>query len=188
MRAKRAACVVLVLAVLSSGSAHAEPQANAAVTAGLAGRGDASELWQDSRFHLGARGDVLFGRTGNEDFGWGPFAEGMTSWDDVAIGGGVSALLPVHTYLPVVVSAGAYGWNGPQGGWEPGVSGQLFWGSRSYNYHGSYVMAGGVSLQGRWGLGDSEERTIIVAAHLDGQVLALPFLFLYQAVAGPEAE
>ena len=179
---------VQLAAVLFVGTAMAEPQANVGVTAGMAGRGTQGDWWGHSGFHLGARGDVLFGRSGNEDFGWGPFAEAMTSFDDVSVGGGLSGLLPVHSYLPIVLCAGGYAWNGPGGGWEPGASGQLFWGSRSYNFHGSYVLAAGLSLQGRYGLGDSEERTIIIAAHLDGEVLSLPLVLLYQVVAGPSAE
>ena len=49
-------------------------------------------------------------------------------------------------------------------------------------------MAGGLSLQARVGLGDDHERTFILAAHLDGEVLMLPFLLLYEAVSGPPAE
>jgi len=138
--------------------------------------------------HVGLRGDVLWGREQGADAGWGPYAEAMTSFDDVSVGAGVSTLVPVHPYLPVVLSGGGYGWNGPEGGWEPGGTAQIFWGSRSYNYHGNYIMAGGVSVQGRYGFGEREERAIVLAAHLDGQVLALPFVLLYEAMRGPRAE
>lgn len=184
----RAAGVAVVLAVAAGAwNARAEPQANVAATVGLAGRGS-GEVWEETRLHLGARSDVLFGRSRNLDVGWGPYVEGMTSLDDVSVGAGVSVLLPVHAYLPVVTSGGGYGWNGPDGGWEPGVSGQVFWGSRSFNYHSWYVMAGGISVQGRVGLGDTKERTVIVAAHLDGEILALPVLLLIGSLGGSGSE
>jgi len=188
MRAKGAAVAVVMSQLAWTAGASAEPQANIAVTTGVAGRGTDAAWWSETKFHLGGRADVLFGRERNLDFGWGPYAETLTSFDDLTAGGGISALVPIHPYLPAVLSAGGYAWNGPDGGWEPGVTGQLFWGSRSFNYHSWYVMAGGLALQARWGLGDSKERTIIIAAHIDGEILALPFLMLFEAVSGPSAE
>jgi hypothetical protein len=158
------------------------------LTLGAAGVSKAPDIWSSTRLHLGAHGDVLFGRKSNDDFGIGPFAEVLTAFNDLQVGGGASALLPVHSYLPLVLSAGGYGRYARADGWEPGVSGQLFWGSRSYNYHGNYVLAGGLRLEFRQGLGASEERSVILAAHLDGQVLALPFVFLYEWIRGPRGD
>src|SRR5262245_28502585 len=140
-------------------SAGAEPQANAGITIGAAGRGYDRELWQETAFHLGVHGDVLFGRTAASDFGVGPYVEAFThAFDEVQFGGGASLLVPVIEFLPVVASAGFYGRHGDDGfGLEPGVAGQLFWGSRSYNFHANYVMAFGLVGQFRFGLGDSRE-------------------------------
>ena len=171
--------------LLWSGQSRAEPQANVGVTAGIAGTGQQGSWWSDTRFHLGAHGDVLFGRKRNLDFGIGPYAELLTTFNDLQGGGGVSGLLPVHPYLPIVLSGGGYGRYSGEWGWEPGVAAQLFWGSRSYNYTSSYVMAGGLRLEARAGLGSSEERSIIIAAHIDGEVLTLPFLFVYELIRGP---
>lgn len=153
----------------------------------MIGRGTEGRWWDDTRFHLGGRGDVIFGRHQNHDWGVGPYAEVMTSFDDASVGGGASGHVPVHGYLPVVVSAGGYGWKGPEG-WEPGLTGQVFWGSRSFNYHSWYIVAGGLVVQGRYGLGESSERAVVVGLHLDGQVLALPLVLLYEAVSGRKAE
>jgi hypothetical protein len=66
-------------------------------------------------------------------------------------------------------------------GSHPGVFGSIFWGSRSFNYHGNYGLAGGLLLEGRLGLDDTRERTVVLAAHLDAEMLALPVLFLINA-------
>ncbi len=173
--------------VLHATEAGAEPQANFALTAGVTGRGKGS-FWEEARASLGVRGDWLFGRACNRDFGIGPYGEVLTSFDDVSVGAGMSGLIPVHSYLPVVASLGAYGRNGPGAGWEPGVTAQFFWGSRSFNYHGWYVMAGGLTLQARYGLGNTQERALMVGAHVDGQVISLPFILVYELVRGSSAE
>jgi hypothetical protein len=164
--------------------ASAEPQANAGLTVGMAGTSQRDGWWSETRVHLGLHGDVLFGRRSNRDFGLGPYVEGLTSFGDVQAGGGVSGLLPVHSYLPLVLSMGGYGRRTDEYGWEPGVDGQLFWGSRSFNYASPYVMAGGLRLEWRLGLGDSRERSIVVAAHVDGEVVMLPVLLAYEWIRG----
>jgi hypothetical protein len=98
----------------------------------------------------------------------------------------VSVLLPVHPYLPIVVSLGSYAHKrSPVDGWDPGIAAELFWGSRSYNYHSMYGMAAGLVLEPRYGIGDAREATWVLAARIDGELIALPFLLLYEAVAHP---
>jgi hypothetical protein len=135
---------------------------------------------------MGLRGDVLFGRSMNSDFGFGPYAEVLThAFDEIQFGAGVSVLLPVIDYLPIVVSAGAYGRRGDDDfGLEPGITGQVFWGSRSFNYHANYVMTGGLIGQMRYGLGASGETSIVVGAQLDLVVLSLPAIFVINAIRG----
>ena len=165
-------------------SATAEPQANAALTIGVAGTGEQA-WWSQTRFSVGMHADTLFGRTSNKHFGVGPYAELLTLSRDLQLGAGPSVLVPVHPDLPLVLSAGPYARYSSHWGWEPGGSAQLFWGSRSYNYHSCYVMAAGLVAQLRYGLGDSHERTVLVGLHLDSEALALPFLLLYEALFGP---
>ena len=77
-------------------------------------------------------------------------------------------LVPVIDSAPMVVSAGGYCRHGDDGhGAGPRIAGQLFWGSRSYNFHANYVMAFGLLGQLRWGLGDSRETAVVIAAQLD---------------------
>jgi len=182
------AAAPLAALVATTTHLHAEPQANIAATFGVAGVGSSGDVWSQTRLHLGGRGDVLFGRSRNLDWGFGPYGEVQTAFNDLSTGGGLSVLAPVHSYLPIVLSGGAYARRNPGDEWKPGLTGQVFWGSRSYNYGSWYVMAGGLTLQARVGLGSDKERAFIVAAHLDGEVLMLPFLFLYEAVSGPSGE
>jgi hypothetical protein len=188
----RSLVALLAIAAVSTIAtiSRAEPQGNAGLTIGLAGRGYDREIWDETAFHLGVRGDVLFGRTGVGDFGVGPYVEVFThAFDEIQFGGGASLLVPVIDFLPMVVSAGAYGRHGDDGhGLEPGIAGQLFWGSRSYNFHANYVMAFGLLGQLRWGLGDSRETAVVIAAQLDIAAMSLPFIFLVEAARGGSAD
>ena len=171
--------------------ARAEPQATAGLTVGVAGRAVDHGFWDQSVFHLGARGDVIFGREGNFDFGLGPYLEVAThAFDEIQVGGGVSGLLPVIEDVPLILSLGAYG-RGGEGpfGFEPGVAAEVFWGVRSYNFHSTYVMSGGLLAEMRYGLGDSGETSIVIGAQLDFLAMSLPFIYLANAVSGsPEVD
>jgi len=168
-----------------SAVAMAEPQGTVGLTVGVAGRGVEHRFWEGTAFHLGMRGDVLFGRTNSTSFGAGPYFEAFThSFDEFQFGGGVSTLFPLTQALPMVLSVGGYGRYAPVMGLEPGVSAALFFGSRSYNFHASYVMAAGLLMQFRYGLGASGETSIVIGAQLDLVALTLPFQLLYNALKG----
>ncbi|WP_437546861.1 hypothetical protein WME97_43645 [Sorangium sp. So ce367] len=190
--AGRPAALVATLlgAVLLHGAARAEPQASAGVTVGLAGVGLDRQLWDSTVFHLGLRGDVLFGRAANDDFGVGPYAEVLThAFDEIQTGAGVSVLAPIHDSFPLVLSTGAYGrWSDDARGVEPGIAAAIFWGGRSYNFHSRYGMSTGLLAQGRFGLGGSKETAVVLAAQLDLALLALPFVYLFEAAKGPSPE
>jgi hypothetical protein len=192
-----AASVAGALALAHAAAAHAEPQASVGLTIGAAGAGLNRSLWQSTAFHLGVHGDVLFGRARNADFGIGPYAEVLTNgFDEIQFGGGVSGLLPVLDTLPLVLSVGGYG-RAAQGtsplaagsvALEPGLAAELFFGSRSYNFHAPYVMSAGLLGQMRYGLGPSRETSIVVGAQVDFTILSLPFVFLINAVRGGSPE
>jgi len=170
--------------------AHADPQATVGLTLGLAGAGIERRLWSSTAFHLGVHGDVLFGRNRNADFGIGPYGEVLTNgFDEIQLGGGVSGLVPILDTFPLVVSLGAYGRKaeGPFG-FEPGLAGELFFGSRSYNFHADYVMTAGLVAQARYGLGPSKETSFVLAAQVDFAILTLPFVFLINAARGGSQE
>ena len=173
-----------------TGPARAEPQASVGLTLGAAGEGYDRHLWQRTAFHLGLHGDVLFGRSNTSDFGIGPYAEIFThAFDEVQVGGGISGLLPVLDPFPIVLSVGAYARKGSDKFQvEPGLAGELFWGTRSYNFHSRYVLSGGLLAQMRYGLGPSRETSIVLAAQVDLGVLVLPVLFLITAARGGSTE
>jgi hypothetical protein len=156
----------------------ARPQINTAFVTGLCGTGDPDSLWDESAWCNGLRADVLFGRARNSDFALGPYAQVSSAgfWD-ARYGAGLSLLLPITGDFPLIVSAGA-------GGHEleaPALEGWLFFGPRSYNFHSLYSLSAGLLLGFQRDLGAGEESQIVVAAQLDGLVLALPFLLAYEA-------
>lgn len=193
------AAVVGALVLAPSAAAHADPQATVGLTLGAASAGLNRSIGQTTAFHLGLHGDVLFGRERNSDFGLGPYAEVLTNgFDEIQFGGGVSGLLPILDTFPLVLSLGGYGraasgyGRGPivvgretgELELEPGLAAQLFFGSRSYNFHAPYVMTAGLIGQMRYGLGPSRETSIVVGAQVDVAILSLPFVFLINAMRG----
>jgi hypothetical protein len=182
-------CALACLAL--SSMAHAEPQASVGLTIGAAGEGYNHQFWkQRTAFHFGLHGDVLFGRGSTSDFGIGPYAEVFThAFDEIQFGGGVTGLLPVLDSFPILLSVGGYGRKGSDKfSLEPGIAGELFLGSRSYNFHSNYVLSGGLLTQFRYGLGPSRETSIVIAAQIDLGLLVLPVLFLITAARGGSAD
>lgn len=175
-------------ALTSSSLALADPQWNASLLTGVCGVGTHKSWWQDTCWYNGVRGDVLFGRSRYSDIGVGPYASLSTaSFDDLRLDGGATLLLPVTSYFPVGLSLGGYAQKNALG-WEPGVSSWLFVGSRSYNFHSSYIMAGGLLVGAQYGLGDTHQTTFVIAAQIDALALALPFLLGYEWLRGPPDE
>jgi len=174
---------------LAPALAQAAPQGTAGLTAGVAGVGTDHGLWDGTVFHLGARGDLLLGRDGPYDFGAGPYAEILThAFDEAAMGGGLSVLVPVLDPYPIVLSGGGYlraGTDFP--GIEPGVAGTFFWGTRSFNYHGTYGMAAGLLAELRYGLGDTRETAVVLGLQLDIGFGSIPLVALINLGDSPEA-
>ena len=175
--------------VLVSRSAAAEPQLTTSLALGVAGHGDRSALWSATELTTGLRGQLLLGRDKDVAFGVGPYVEALTTatFSDAHLGGGAALLVPVHAYLPIVLSAGGYaGYRAPRG-WEPGLAAELFWGSHSYNYHSIYSLSAGIFAGGRYALGDSKEVIVLAGGRLDLELIAIPFIFIWSAIRGPES-
>ena len=132
---------------------------------------------------LGIHGDVLIGRDGAGAWGAGPCAEVWTDWQGWGGGLGASALVPILEDWPLVGSATVQ-WRELDGTGEPQTTGEIFWGTRSYNYHGAYEMSGGVVVGGRVGFGEMGERAISISLHIDGEVLMLPVVMLIGGFGG----
>ncbi len=190
--ARSLAALAVGLATLGwAATAAAEPQGTAGLTVGIAGAGADRALWDDTLFHVGLRGDVLFGREGPWDLGAGPYVETLSNgFADLQLGTGLAVLIPVIDPFPVVLSAGAYGRAGEDvvNGIEPGVAGSLFWGSRSYNYHGRYGMAVGLLTELRYGLGETRDVAIVLGAQLDIGFGSIPIVYAYNGLKGGSPE
>jgi hypothetical protein len=112
----------------------------------------------------------------------GPYAEVLTTdFSSIQLGGGLAWLVPVVAdELPFVLSAGVCGQKAAEG-WTPVASARLFWGSRSFNFHGVYGTTVGLFLEGRMGLGGSPLGEAILGLQVDAAFLAFPFLFAASA-------
>src|SRR5689334_22644187 len=96
---------------------------------GAAGNGERSHLWSATDVAAGLRGEVLFGRARDADFGVGPYLETLTvtGFSDLQLGGGATVLVPVHPYLPLTLSLGGFARH-DIGGWRNGLATEIFWG------------------------------------------------------------
>jgi len=178
----------VVTALFTPHRAAADPQLTTTLTVGVAGHGDRTSLWSSTKLAAGVRGELLFGRDKDASFGVGPYVEALTtaSFSDVQLGGGAAVLVPIHPYLPIVLSAGGYASRRDPWGWEPGLAGELFWGSHGYNYHSLYALSAGMFAGARYALGNSKEVTLLAGGRLDLEIIAIPFIFLWSAIRGSD--
>jgi len=175
---RRTPLVATLLATLGGAAqAQAEPEWNVAAQTSLCGLGTES-VWQKTGFCGNFRGDLLFGRDRNANFALGPYATfGTATFSDVRFGGGLSLLLPtLEGDFPIVLSAGALSRNAS----DVRFAGEAFFGLRSHNFHGNYVMANGIVLGGDTVLSGAPGNTLYVGLQIDGLWLALPFILGYE--------
>ena len=175
---RRTPLVATLLALLGGTQhAHAEPEWNVAAQANVCGLGT-DHVWQKTGFCGSLRGDLLFGRDRNADFALGPYASlGTATFSDVRFGGGLSLLMPTFEGdFPILLSAGAHSRNGA----DLRLAGEVFFGLRSHNFHGSYAMASGLVLGGDSVLAGPRGNTLYVGVQIDGLWLALPFILAYE--------
>lgn len=179
----------LLATFATTAESRADPQGSAGFTVGAAGRGYGDDYFYEPAFHLGVRGDVIFGRDDGGDFGIGPYVETLThAFDEIQFGGGASLLIPALDSVPFIVSVGPYGRYAPLIGLEPGIATSLYFGSRSYNFSTSYVMSLGLIAEARIGLGESRENSFVLGLQVDAAFLALPFMYLAEATSSGSRE
>lgn len=172
----------LLLVLLSPGEATATPQVTAGLTTGAALTDLRAENAPRLAYHLGGRLELLFLRDTPRDMAIGPYVDIATAaFDTFEGGGGIAWLVPTGS-TGFVFSGGGFA-RTSRLGWEPGVAGTIFWGSRSYNFHSAYAVGVGLFAQGRFGLGDGKQADAILGVQLDLEYLALPFVVAYQALA-----
>ena len=123
---------------------------------------------------------MLF-RKRDGQFDFGPYVEVLTrTFETFEAGGGASLLLPISEAVPIILSGGPFV-RGSALGWEGGIAGEMFVGSRSFNFHSVYGFALGGFAQARIGLGPANQLDILGGLQIDLELLALPFVLLWQA-------
>ncbi len=182
LRLRRLAPVALVLAAWSSPAA-ARPQLSGGLTTGAALTDLRESVGPRLAYHLGLRADLLFGRGRSSDMAIGPYVDLATAaFDSIEPGGGVAWLVPAGS-TAFVLSAGGFARGERDRGWSPGAAGTLFWGSRSYNFHGTYGLTVGLFAQGRYGLDPAiPQADAIVGVRVDLAYLALPVILAVEAI------
>jgi hypothetical protein len=171
-----AAAAGLCLSTL--GSAWARPMWNAGLESGVCGTGSALGFQQVGWCNAG-HADLLWLRERSSDFGLGPSLRlGTARFDDLRLDAGLSLLVPIFESFPLVLEAGPHLRNFGQ----PGVFGAAFFGLRSFNYYGHYEMAAGLSVSAERSFSAGTPSAIWITARIDGSWLALPAIFLYNAL------
>jgi hypothetical protein len=175
--------MALALGVLWPRGAGADPQTSVGLTIGGEVEDAVGPRSASGAFELGGRGSVLFLRNRGADMAIGPYLDVATAgFHNVDLGGGAEWLLPVRDDLPLVLSAGAFWRNGDDRSWSPGMESTVFFGSRSYNFHSWYGLAAGVFAQSRWIPTSPSTLDLVFGIQIDGELLALPALLLYEAI------
>ena len=178
-----AACGAVVVGMLWAPTATADPQATVGLTIGGGVEDAIGPSRASGAFQLGGRASVLLLRNRGADMAVGPYVDVATaSFDDLDLGGGAEWLLPVRDDLPLVLSAGAFSRNGDGRSWSPGMEGTVFFGSRSYNFHSWYGLAAGLFAQTRWIPSSPSTLDLVFGVQVDGELLLLPILLLYEAI------
>jgi hypothetical protein len=179
-RARRGApCVIALSLLLFSRPASADPQWNAGVIASGCVLGSDEAIVERGAFCGAVEGDILFLRQSTHDFGLGPYAAiGTAAFSDWRASGGARLLFPIAEDFPLVASLGGV----VRDAQDLGVETSLFWGVRSYNFHGSYSLAGGLVLSGTHLFAGPRPNAIALGVQLDAFVFAIPWLLLRGAL------
>lgn len=130
-------------------------------------------------FSLALRVDVLY-RPGPRAWGIGPFLSTRTDqFAEFAPALGASLLVPISETFPLVLGVGTALRIDPVG-LSVGPLERLWWGARSYNFHTSYVLSGGVFAEGRQlAFGANAGWDLVFGLDADLELLAIPFMALY---------
>ncbi len=157
---------------------QAAPQWNTGLESGVCGSGSTLGLARPGWCNA-VHGDVLFLNQRSDDFGIGPSLRvGTARFSDLRLDAGLSVLIPVLGSFPLVLEAGPH----LRDFHEPGVYGSAFFGLRSFNYYGHYEMAAGLSIIAERSFSTGTPSALWITARVDGALIALPFLFAYNAL------
>jgi hypothetical protein len=175
--------------IANAGEARAEPQLSTSLTLGGGIANFSRPGAIRPAFHLGGWADVLFGRSSDHDVGFGPHVHVATrTFQTFELGAGPTLLIPVGGPVFQISGSGLVR-IGP-GGVTPGAGATVFFGSRSYNFHGNYGYTLGGFLQGRFGFSApradvAPQADVILGVQADLAIVALPAILLIEAIRGP---
>src|SRR5262249_19678037 len=141
-----------------------------------------AEAWDSTRFWGAVRGDLLI-RPSNGGIRVGPALEvGTVGFSDARFAAGATVLAPIGDLLAAAVTPGGYIRTGGPGA-VGGVSARAFFGARVFGYD-PYSLSAGLVLGFDRDLGASRDHALLVAAQVDGLVLALPVLLFIAWLKG----
>jgi hypothetical protein len=166
-----------------SKSACAETQVGSGIALGVAGTGE-PVAWSHTKFFGAVRGEALFGAASPGALRLGPALEvGTIGFSDLRVTAGPTLLVPLDEILALSLTPGAYARTND--GATFGLSSRAFFGVHPWNRVGSYAMSGGLLLGLDRDLGKAPESAFVVAAQVDGMLLALPVILLIEWIRGP---
>jgi hypothetical protein len=111
---------------------------------GIMGSGDWSVA--EGVYHFGGHANLLFRRKGPGAWAGGlAMTAGSLDMKRFMAGAGVSLLIPVSDFLPIIVEAFPLYLRGKKKN-SMSVGGRLWWGLHSFNYHGSEVATLGIYM------------------------------------------
>jgi hypothetical protein len=158
--------------------AAAKPQWNAGLETGVCG-GVSSLDFEKPGWCNALHADLLFLRERGRHVGLGPSLRlGSARFEDLRLDAGLSVLLPVFEWFPLVLEAGPHLRNLDQ----PGVFASVFFGLRSFNDYGNYEMAAGLVVTAERSFTTGTPSALWITARIDGSWLALPFVLGYNAL------
>ncbi len=162
--------------------AGAGPQWTGDLQTGVCGRGAEGDWgWAETCWFGGLYGDVLFGRERSSDWGLGPHLRVATAnFGDLRVGGGATVQIPFTERVGTTLSVAALAMRSDA--WAPGAGAELFVGARSYDFGDDYGPTAGLVLGAQRRFGDAPEVTWLALAQVDFEYLALPWVFLVNAV------
>jgi hypothetical protein len=137
-------------------------------------------------YHFGGHVDLLIRRKGPKAWAGGiALTAGSLDMKYFLAGAGVALLVPVSSFLPIIIEAFPTYIRGKDTN-SMGVGGRLWWGLHSFNYHSSEVAALGIyMIFQRAVVSDGEEQWLAVwGIDLSLHLVAIPFGMAWQAAFG----
>ncbi len=175
--ARWAAAWLATALVLAVRPANAEPQWSIGVDPALCR--ESSETRTRWAFCGDLHSDLIFGRARERDLGIGPYTSvGTVAFDELRAAAGLTLLIPTLEDFGLGISAGGL----LDDAGRTGLDSELFFGVRSYNFHGVYNFAAGLVVGAEQTFGDDRSTLVTLGLRIDGFFVAAPFLLAWGAL------